>query len=140
MRWILWIWFLITIWTHADFSVFWCWLPSNLEILLHANKITDINLKDVENLRKVSLLNHSLTSLSAEMFPQDSVLTQVSFRNNQIKAIDRNFIKMFENPNFSAYANNSCVIMDQAKKYKLDQCFKNFEREKASKRLIIMDN
>jgi Leucine-rich repeat (LRR) protein len=117
-------------------------LTSCYELLLHDNKIADFNLAEIENFRKLSLMNNNLTVLKAAQLPRNSALLQVSFRNNQIKAIEKKFIGMIKELDVTAYANNPCVKMEKANKVpvmKLDQCFKTYEKEIAIRRLVILD-
>jgi Leucine-rich repeat (LRR) protein len=96
-------------------------------------KITGFNLKDVKNLTVLSLMKNSLTTVSLDMFPLEFALKQISFKMNQIQAIDKKFIEKFNNLDLNAFVNNPCVIVENFNKtsnsIKLDQCFKNFEKK-----------
>jgi Leucine-rich repeat (LRR) protein len=103
------------------------------------NNLTDFNLSNVEKLDIVSMESNNLTRISSEMFSQDADLARVYFQSNQITSVDKKILDLLAKPDMIGLGKNPCVKYE-SRIYLLKQCFKNFEKEKGSNRLTIMEN
>jgi Leucine-rich repeat (LRR) protein len=118
-------------------------LTSCEDLNIKKNNLTDFNLSNVEKLEEVYMESNKLTTIAADMFPEEANLTKLYVSRNQITSIDKNVIDLLAKPDLFGFYFNPCVkdeIINKTKIYYLKQCYKNFEKEKAMKKLTMMED
>jgi Leucine-rich repeat (LRR) protein len=116
-------------------------ITSCRELEVANNKLESFNLSSVENLQIINMAKNNLTTISEDMFPENFEPTSMAFGSNQIKSIEKSFIKATGDFIYS-FKNNPCAKLTNRKNTKsinLDSCFKAFEREKAMEKLSIIE-
>jgi Leucine-rich repeat (LRR) protein len=118
-------------------------LTSCMTLKLNKNILRIFDARNLESLDEVDLAYNILTTLSTELFSEGITLKKYDFRSNHIKSIEKKFMKLLGTLLMVCFQGFPCAkektVQWWHEVYDLKQCFKNYEKEKATERMIIFD-